>query len=105
MNLSVLVNHRFPGEDAVKFRERRRHFNQLLKLYLQRGRPATHARDKSHGLEPAPRYVPGPHRSHQPHEVIVTVQVIPWTDAVGVVHGMRNYKVLHPGTLVKQVRA
>ena len=101
MNPSVLVSHRLPGESAVQFRERRRHFNRVLKLYQQYGKPATHSRDKSHGLEPARRYVPGPHPSHRPHEVVVRIDVTPWTDAFGLVHSQREFTVIHPGTLVK----
>lgn len=86
----------------MQFRERRRHFNRVVTLYLQRGRPATHARNKSHGLEPAPRrYVPGPHPSHKPRYVVTTIQVILWTDEYGKVHDTREFNVLHPGTLIK----
>ena len=99
MNLSVLVNHRLPGESAVAFRERRRHFNRVLKRYLQRGKPATAPRKKD-GAPPM-IYVPGPHRSHQPHEVTAE-GFITGPAGAPVEH---TFRVLHPGTLVKQVRA
>ena len=104
MNLSVLVNHRLPGESAVAFRERRRHFNRVLKLYLQRGRPATHSRDKTFGktfglasMRRPCRYMPGPHPSHKPKEIVTPGFTLgPAGAPVG-----HLFKVIHPGTLIK----
>lgn len=102
-NISILVNHRFPGEDAVQYRTRRRAAHGLLKQYLRRCAPATpqDARNPVTGAAMPQRYVPGPHPSHKPRYVVTNVNVVPWTDAYGVVHDTREFKVLHPGTLVK----
>jgi hypothetical protein len=72
--------------------------------------PALDRREPDRLLQPAPDRqqaaeallaVPGPHKSHKPHEVTQNVNVVPWTDAYGKVHDTREFKVMHPGTLVK----
>lgn len=87
MNANI-VNHRLPGEGALEYRSRRRFVARLLKRHAA-GRPAE-------------GYVPGPHRSHKPHEVKASIDV-PWVDAYGVRHDSRELKVTHPGTLVRKV--
>jgi hypothetical protein len=87
-------NHLLPGESDNSYWNRRRIANKLLKVYARFGRPATQSRKGE-------RYVPGPHKSHKPHEVTQNVNVVPWTDAYGKVHDTREFKVMHPGTLVK----
>ena len=100
MNTSVISNHRLPGENAVEFRDRRRQWNKVLKMYLQRGKPAVESRRRALVLGAVMVYVPGPHPSHKPHEVVVRVDVNPWTDAFGLVHSQREFTVIHPGTLI-----
>ena len=102
MNTSVISNHRLPGENAVEFRDRRRQWNKVLKLYLQRGVPATPRPIVDRfGKVTSQKYIPGPHPSHKPREVVVRIDVTPWTDAYGIVHSQREFTVIHPGTLIR----
>ena len=102
-----IVNHRQPGESFLAYRDRRRFVNRIIKSALK-GRYAIWSRDKSHfsGIDraqPPRRYVPGPHKSHQPHEVTAFSET-PWVDAYGKVHENRMFRVTHPGTLAKEVK-
>ena len=72
-------------------RMRRRRAQRILKLRLRFGVPATHSRDGR-------KYAPGPHRTHQPHEIKQDGMVLNG-HGVPVPH---VFRVLHPGTLVKQ---
>ena len=84
MNTSI-VNHRLPGEGALEYRSRRRFVARLLKR-------------KAAG-KPAEGYVPGPHRSHKPHEVTANGMVM----SPAGVPTPHTWRVVHPGTLVRKV--
>lgn len=101
--MNILLNHRQAGESATSYRHRRREVAKLVDQALN-GKPATHSRDKSHfsgegRAQPARKYVPGPHKSHQPYDISADVMVLN-------LHGvpeMKKFTVRHPGTLVKAV--
>ncbi len=100
-----IVNHRQAGESFLEYRARRRFVNKYIKSVLL-GRYATQSRakfcypDGEREFHPARKYIPGPHRSHKPHEVTVE----------GFVAGPAGapqphvFRVTHPGTLVKEVK-
>lgn len=102
-----ICNHRQAGESATDYRARRRFVNQIIESALQ-GRYATHSRAKpwretgliTEALETGQpmRYVPGPHRSHQPHEVTQEGFKL---SPLGVLEP-HTFRVMHPGTLVKE---
>lgn len=101
--MNILLNHRQAGESATSYRHRRREVAKLVDLALK-GKPATHSRDKSHfsgegRAQPARRYVPGPDVTHKPHDISTKVMVLNQNG----VPEMKEFKVRHPGTLVKAV--
>lgn len=93
-----IQNHRQAGESAVAYRHRRREVNKLIDAYLKQGVPATHSRKLDFNHKPF-AYVPGPHRTHKPHEVARTGTVL---GPAGVPRE-HVFKVTHPGTLVKVI--
>ena len=96
---------RLPGETFPQYKTRQRLVHKAIKHTLRYGRPATHARlpkVRQWTLSPSPMaYIPGPHKSHKPHEVTQRVDVAPWVDIYGIEHTQYEFTVMHPGTLVK----
>lgn len=84
-----IVNHRQAGESFMAYRERRRFVNRIIKNALK-GRYVLRSKDGR-------KYIPGPHRSHQPHEVKAEGFIVGPTGAPA----PHTFVVMHPGTLVK----
>lgn len=105
--MNILLNHRQAGESATSYRHRRREVAKLVEQALK-GKPATESNvkyvtnpDPDKGrITVAPRkYIPGPHKTHKPHDISADVMVLSQ-------HGVpetKKFTVRHPGTLVKAV--
>ena len=89
-----ITPQRHRGEPFGEYCHRRRLGNKILREYLRRGIPARASRE---GNGPGHLYVPGPHRSRQPHEVKIDGLRLN-EHGVPVPH---TWRVMHPGTLVK----